>query len=66
MVLRFLVENVWKGIMVCDDIGSILVERPLHLDMRNWWDSIDLPKFDIVNRYRSPTGTGIICFDDQK
>ena len=26
IVLRFLVENDWKGIMICDDIGSILVE----------------------------------------
>ena len=34
--------------------------------MRQWWDSIDLPKFDIVNRYSSITGTGIICFDNQK
>ena len=66
IVLRFLVENNWKGIMICDDIGSILVERPLHLGMRKWWDSIDLPKFDIVNRYSSLTGTGIICFDNQK
>ena len=66
VVLRFLVENDWKGVMVCDDIGAPLVERPLHLAMRNWWDSIDLPKYDIINRYSSPTGTGIICFDNQK
>ena len=66
VVLRFLVENDWKGILVCDDIGAPLVEQPLHLDMRNWWDSIDLLKHDIINRYSSPTGTGIICFDNQK
>ena len=66
VVLRFLVENDWKGIMVCDDIGSILVERPLHPGMRHWWDNIDLPKFDIINNYSSPTGTGIICFDYQR
>ena len=65
-VLRFLVENEWKGIMICDDIGSILVERPLHLPMCDWWNSIDLPNFNIVNRYSSPTGTGIICFDNQR
>ena len=66
VVLRFLVENDWKGILVCDDIGAPLVEQPLHLDMRNWWDSIDLLKHDIINRYSSPTGTGIICFDNQR
>ena len=66
VVLSFLVDNDWKGIMVCDDVGAPWIEQPLHLAMRDWWNSIDLLKFDIINRYSSPTGTGIICFDNQR
>ena len=78
VVLRFLVENDWKGIMVCDDTGApenasgVSWIDEFHAPqfatkpMRDWWNSIDLPKFDIVNKYSSPTGTGIICFDNQK
>ena len=78
VVLRFLVENDWKGIMVCDDTGApenasgvswideFRAPQFATKPMRDWWNSIDLPKFDIVNKYSSPTGTGIICFDNQK
>ena len=59
-VLNFLVENDWKGIMVCDDIGQ------QHPPMREWWNNIELPKCEIINRYSSGSGTGIICFDNQK
>ena len=59
-VLDFLITNNWKGIMICDDIG------PQHLPMHEWWNSIDLPRYTIFNKYASGTGTGIICFDYQE
>ena len=70
-VLNFLISNNWKGILVCDDIGAEWIDEfraaeYTTLPIREWWDSIDLPKFNIINNYSSPTGTGIICFDDQE
>lgn len=70
-VLKFLISNNWKGIMVCDDIGTDWIDefRDVQystLPIRKWWDSIDLPTFKIINKYSSPTGTGIICFDNQE
>ena len=66
-VLNFLISNNWKGIMVCDDIGYGNEVPNSHPGMRDWWDRIDLPKYDISNNiYASGTGTGIICFDNQK
>lgn len=66
-VLSFLISNNWKGIMVCDDIGFGTEVPNSHPGMRDWWDSIDLPKYDISNNiYASGTGTGIICFDNQE
>ena len=66
-VLNFLISNNWKGIMVCDDIGMGKEIPNSHPPMREWWDRIDLPKYDISNNiYASGTGTGIICFDNQK
>jgi hypothetical protein len=59
-VLDFLVENDYKGIMVCDDIGH------QHPPMHDWWDSIELNTYTIANKYASGTGTGIICFDNQE
>ena len=59
-VLNFLVENDYKGIMVCDDIGH------KHPSMHEWWNSIELITYNIANKYASGTGTGIICFNDQK
>ena len=70
-VLNFLISNGWKGILVCDDIGTEWIDefRDVEystLPIRKWWDSIDLPTFKIINKYSSPTGTGIICFDNQE
>jgi len=59
-VLDFLVENDYKGIMVCDDIGR------KHPPMHEWWNSIELTTYNIANKYASGTGTGIICFNDQE
>jgi hypothetical protein len=61
-VLNFLVENDWKGIMVCDDIA------PQHESMHEWWNSIELPTYTIRNKYgaHGGEGTGIICFDEQE
>jgi len=61
-VLNFLVENDWKGIMVCDDIA------PQHESMHKWWNSIELPTYTIRNKYgaHGGEGTGIICFDEQE
>ena len=68
-VLNFLISNNWKGILVCDDIG--LGREPgkenAHPAMRDWWNSIDLPKYDISKNYfAAGTGSGIICFDNQE
>ena len=70
-VLNFLISNKWKGILVCDDIGTEWVDEFRYvgystLPIREWWDSIDLPTFKIVYKYSSPSGTGIICFDNQE
>ena len=68
-VLNFLIDNNWKGVMVCDDIGMGLEEgkQNAHPPMRDWWQSINLPKYNISsNHYSSGTGTGIICFGGQE
>ena len=68
-VLNFLINNNWTGVMVCDDIGMGLEEgkQNEHPAMRDWWQSIDLPKYNIsANPYASGTGTGIVCFDNQE
>ena len=68
-VLNFLISNGWKGLMVCDDIGSGREpgKQNAHPLMRDWWITIDLPKYDISkNYYAAGTGTGIICFDNQE
>lgn len=59
-VLDFLIENNYKGIMVCDDIGH------QHPPMHDWWNSIELPTYTIANKYAAFKGTGIICFDNQE
>ena len=68
-VLNFLISNNWKGVMVCDDIGlgREKGKENAHPPMRDWWNTIDLPKYDISkNYYAAGTGTGIICFDNQE
>ena len=59
-VLDFLIENNYKGSMVCDDIGH------QHPPMHDWWNSIELHKYTIRNKYAALKGTGIICFNDQE
>ena len=68
-VLNFLISNNWKGILVCDDIG--LGREPgkenAHPAMRDWWNSIDIKKYDISKNYfAAGTGSGIITFDGQE
>ena len=68
-VLNFLIDNNWKGVMVCDDIGMGREEgkQNAHPTMRAWWQSINLPKYNISsNHYASGTGTGIIAFNNQE
>ena len=68
-VLNFLINNNWKGVMVCDDIGMGLEaeKEDSHPQMREWWNSVELPKYNIsANHYASGTGTGVICFDNQE
>ena len=60
VVLSFLVDNDWKGIMVCDDIGH------QHPPMHDWWNSIELPTYTIRNKYAAFKGTGVVCFDGQE
>ncbi len=68
-VLNFLINNNWKGVLVCDDIGLGLEDgkENEHPEMRDWWHSIELKKYNISsNHYASGTGTGIVCFDNQE
>ena len=68
-VLNFLISNNWKGIMVCDDIvtGREFEKENSHPGMRDWWNAINLPKYNISkNYYASGTGMGIIAFDGQE
>ena len=67
VVTDFLIENNWKGIMVCDDIGTGKEIQNSHPDMLAWWNNVDVRKYNIADSiYSAGTGTGIICFDDQK
>ena len=68
-VLNFLISNNWKGVLVCDDIGTGREpgKQNAHPSMRDWWNTIDLPKYDISkNYYAAGTGTGVVCFDNQE
>jgi len=69
LVTKFLVSNNWKGIMICDDIGlgTEPGKQNAYPSMRDWFLSVDLPKYNISeHRYAAGTGTGIICFDNQE
>ena len=67
IVTDFLIENNWKGIMVCDDIGTGREIENSHPDMLAWWNSVNIKKYNIADSiYSAGTGTGIICFDNQK
>jgi predicted O-methyltransferase YrrM len=50
----FLIEIGYKGYVICDDIF-------LNESMKNWWDSIEIEKYDVTEIGHS-TGTGIINF----
>jgi len=68
-VLNFLIDNNWKGVMVCDDIGMGREEgkQNAHPSMRDWWHSFDIPKYNISKNYfAAGTGTGIVAFDNQE
>lgn len=67
IVTDFLIENDWKGIMICDDIGTGMEKPNSHPEMLAWWNSINARKYNISSSiYSAGTGTGIICFDNQK
>ena len=58
----FLIDNKWDGIMVCDDVNI----GP-HGAMIDFWESIKQLKYDLTGTtYAHYTGTGIVCFDNQK
>ena len=55
--------------MVCDDTGFGLEEKKQnsHPAMREWWNSVDVKKYDISDSvYAAGTGTGIMCFGNQE
>tara|TARA_Y100000034_G_scaffold92919_1_gene112344 strand:+ start:1696 stop:2424 length:729 start_codon:yes stop_codon:yes gene_type:complete len=73
-----LVEIEWKGILVVDDIRLELADADERhrkgvgrmgagaKGMINWWNSIELPKYDITDNYFGhESGMGIICFGNQ-
>jgi hypothetical protein len=51
----FLKENNWKGLVLLDDIG------PSWGRLHDWWNSIDLPKWDLT-AYGHASGTGLVDF----
>ena len=53
---NFLVKNNYKGILVLDDIY-------LNSEMKSFWNSINVKKFDIT-KYGHATGTGMVVFND--
>ena len=53
--LKYLEDNSWKGILILDDIG------PDWPHMNNYWNSIELPKWDIT-KYGHASGTGLVDF----
>lgn len=57
-VLNALKENNYKGLLFLDDIH-------LSKEMEDWWNSIDLPKYD-VSKYGHWSGSGLVVFDPSK
>lgn len=55
---NYLKEIGYKGYVICDDIN-------LNQPMRNWWNSIDIEKYDVTDIGHG-TGTGIINYNDEK
>jgi len=54
----YLIEIGYKGYVICDDIF-------LNQNMKNWWDSIGIEKYDITEIGHF-SGTGIINFYQDK
>lgn len=50
-----LINIDYQGYVICDDIH-------LNGNMRNWWLSVTLPKYDITD-IGHLSGTGLICFN---
>ena len=55
-VLNFLISNKWKGILVCDDIGTDWIDEFRDVQystvpIREWWDSIYFTTFKIIKKY---------------
>lgn len=55
-IYKKLIENKWKGVLICDDIH-------LNLEMKRFWEEVQSKKIDIT-RYGHYSGTGAIITDD--
>jgi len=66
----FFLDNDWKGIMICDDIGmgrNTRHDHGDHITMVSFWNNVHKPKYDLTTiKYSHHTGTGLICFDNQE
>ena len=60
LVYKYLKLNEWKGILILDDIN-------FNTPMREFWNSIDVKKYDVteVGHSEGNTGTGIVDFNNQ-
>jgi predicted O-methyltransferase YrrM len=60
LVYQHLKLMKWKGILILDDINF---NKP----MREFWDSIDITKYDVteIGHREHNTGTGIVDFNNQ-
>jgi predicted O-methyltransferase YrrM len=54
----YLIKIGYKGYLICDDIF-------LNSGMKNWWESINIEKYD-VTEVGHFSGTGIINFNEDK
>lgn len=57
-IMTALKENNFKGLLFLDDIH-------LNKEMEEWWNSIDLPKYD-VTKYGHWSGSGLVVFDTSR
>lgn len=55
-IYKKLIENNWKGVLICDDIH-------LNLEMKKFWEEVQSKKINIT-RYGHYSGTGAIITDD--
>ena len=54
-IYKKLIENNWKGVLICDDIH-------LNLEMKKFWQEVESNKIDIT-KYGHYSGTGAIITD---